>query len=41
MKYNCIERHQNEYDGHCCVIRSTWSFIRPMDMAFDSANEII
>ena len=41
MKYNCVERYQKEDDGQWRVIHSTWSFIRPMDMDFNSAKEIV
>lgn len=41
MKYNCIELYQKEEDSQWRVIHSTWSFIRPMDMDFGSAEEIV
>lgn len=41
MRYNCIELYQKESDGEWRVIHSTWSFIRPMDMDFSSAKEIV
>lgn len=40
MHYNCIEVFQKEEDGWH-VIHSTWSFIRPMDMDFGSAKDIV
>lgn len=40
MAYNCIEVYQKEDDGWH-VIHSTWSFIRPMDMHFSTAKEIV
>lgn len=41
MQYNCIELYQKEDDGEWHVIHSTWSFIRPMDMNFGTAKEIV
>ncbi|MFG3340671.1 YybH family protein [Glycomyces sp. NPDC048151] len=41
MKYNCVELYQKEADGKWRVIHSTWSFIRPMDMDFSTAKEIV
>ncbi len=41
MKYNCIELYQKEADSQWRVIHSTWSFIRPMEMDFGQAKEII
>lgn len=41
MKYNCIEVFQKEDNGEWHVIHSTWSFIRPMDMNFGKAKEIV
>lgn len=41
MKYNCIELYQKEEDSQWRVIHSTWSFIRPMDMDFGTAEEIV
>lgn len=41
MKYNCVEVYQREDDGVWRVIHSTWSFIRPMDMDFRPAKEIV
>lgn len=41
MQYNCIELYQKEDDGKWRVIHSTWSFIRPMDMNFDTAEKIV
>ncbi|MBO4258221.1 DUF4440 domain-containing protein [Streptomyces griseorubiginosus] len=41
MKYNCIELYQKEDDSQWRVIHSTWSFIRPMDMDFGSAEKIV
>lgn len=40
MHYNCIEIYQKE-EGGWRVIHSTWSFIRPMDMNFGKAEEIV
>jgi hypothetical protein len=40
MHYNCIEVYQKEEDGWH-VIHSTWSFIRPMDMNFGEAKDIV
>lgn len=40
MQYNCIEVYQLEA-GEWKVIHSTWSFIRPMDMDFNQAKEIV
>lgn len=40
MQYNCIELFQKEDDGKWRVIHSTWSFIRPMDMNFDTAKKL-
>lgn len=33
MAYNCIEVYHKESDGQWHVIHSTWSFIRPIDIA--------
>lgn len=41
MKYNCIEVYQKEKDGQWRVIHSTWSFLRPMDMNFGQAKEVV
>lgn len=41
MKYNCIELFQKEPDGRWRVIHSTWSFIRPMDMDFGKAEDVV
>lgn len=41
MQYNCIELYQKEENGEWHVIHSTWSFIRPMDMNFGAAKEIV
>lgn len=41
MKYNCIEVYRKEEDGRWRVIHSTWSFIRPMDMNFEKAEEVV
>lgn len=41
MQYNCIELYQKEDDGEWHVIHSTWSFIRPMDINFNTAKEIV
>lgn len=41
MAYNCIEVYQKEADGVWRVIQSTWSFIRPMDMNFGKAKEVV
>lgn len=41
MAYNCIEVYQKEADGKWRVIHSTWSFIRPMDMNFGKAKEVV
>lgn len=41
MTYNCIEVYKKEEDGQWRVIHSTWSFIRPMDMDFGKAKEIV
>lgn len=41
MKYNCIEVYQKEKDGKWRVIHSTWSFLRPMDMNFGQAKEVV
>ena len=41
MKYNCIEVYQKEKDGEWRVIHSTWSFLRPMDMNFGKAKEVV
>lgn len=40
MQYNCIEIFQKESDDWH-VIHSTWSFIRPMDIKFDTAKMIV
>lgn len=40
MHYNCIEVYQKEETGWK-VIHSTWSFIRPMDMNFNEAKDIV
>ncbi len=40
MKYNCIELYQKE-GNEWRVVHSTWSFIRPMDMNFGKAKEIV
>lgn len=40
MHYNCIEVYQKEKTGWK-VIHSTWSFIRPMDMDFNKAKDIV
>ena len=40
MKYNCIELYQKENETWR-VVHSTWSFIRPMDMNFSKATEIV
>lgn len=41
MRYNCVELYQKEGDDQWRVIHSTWSFIRPMDMDFSAAKEIV
>lgn len=41
MAYNCIEIYQKEANGEWHVIHSTWSFVRPMDMNFGKAKEIV
>lgn len=41
MAYNCIEVYHKESDGQWYVIHSTWSFIRPMDMNFGKAEEVV
>lgn len=41
MAYNCIEVYQKEANGEWYVIHSTWSFIRPMDMNFGKAKEVV
>lgn len=41
MAYNCIEIYQKEADGEWHVIHSTWSFVRPMDMNFGKAKEVV
>lgn len=41
MKYNCIEVYHKESNGEWHVIHSTWSFIRPMDMDFGTAEQIV
>lgn len=41
MAYNCIEVYQKEADGEWHVIHSTWSFIRPMDMDFGKAKDVV
>lgn len=41
MAYNCIEVYQKEVGGEWHVIHSTWSFIRPMDMNFGKAKEVV
>ena len=41
MKYNCIEVYHKEKSGEWHVVHSTWSFIRPMDMDFGTANQIV
>lgn len=41
MKYNCIEVFQLEDNGEWHVIHSTWSFLRPMDMNFGQAKQIV
>lgn len=40
MHYNCIEIYQKEGDIWK-VVHSTWSFIRPMDMDFSAAKEVV
>ncbi|MCM1490622.1 MAG: hypothetical protein NC095_07345 [Muribaculum sp.] len=41
MKYNCIEVYHKEATGEWHVVHSTWSFIRPMDMNFGNAEQIV
>lgn len=41
MAYNCIEVYHKESDGQWHVVHSTWSFIRPMDMNFGKAEDIV
>lgn len=41
MAYNCIEAYRKEEDDQWRLIHSTWSFIRPMDMDFGKAKEIV
>lgn len=41
MAYNCIEVYHKETDGQWHVVHSTWSFIRPMDMNFGKAEEVV
>lgn len=41
MQYNCIEVFQKEENGEWHVIHSTWSFLRPMDMHFEKAVEVV
>lgn len=41
MKYNCIEVYHKEKSGEWHVVHSTWSFIRPMDMDFGKAEQIV
>ena len=41
MKYNVVELFQKEEDGQWRVVHSTWSFIRPMDMTFDTGQTIV
>lgn len=41
MAYNCIEVYHKESDGQWHVVHSTWSFIRPMDMNFGKAEEVV
>lgn len=41
MQYNCIEVYCKEPDGEWRVIHSTWSFLRPMDMDFGKAKEVV
>jgi hypothetical protein len=40
MQYNCIELYRKE-GAEWRIVHSTWSFIRPMDMDFGSAAEIV
>lgn len=40
MHYNCIEIYQKEESGWK-VVHSTWSFIRPMDMTFDTIKSVV
>lgn len=41
MKYNCIEVYHKESNGDWHVVHSTWSFIRPMDMDFGKAKQVV
>ena len=41
MEYNCIEVYHKEANGEWHVVHSTWSFIRPMDMNFGKAEEVV
>lgn len=41
MKYNCIEVYHKDKSGEWHVVHSTWSFIRPMDMDFGTAKEVV
>ena len=41
MKYNCIEVYHKEESGEWHVVHSTWSLIRPMDMDFGNAKEVV
>lgn len=41
MKYNCVEVYHEDIDGEWRVVHSTWSFIRPMDMDFNKATQVV
>ena len=41
MAYNCIEVYHKETYGQGHVVHSPWSFIRPMDMNFGKAEEVV
>lgn len=41
MQYNCIEVYHKEASGEWHVVHSTWSFIRPMDMNFGEAKQVV
>ena len=41
MAYNCIEVYHKETDGQWHVVHSTWSFIRPMNMNFGKAEQVV
>ncbi|MCH5238387.1 MAG: DUF4440 domain-containing protein [Muribaculaceae bacterium] len=41
MKYNCIEVYHKESNGEWHVVHSTRFFIRPMDMDFGKAKQVV